>query len=157
MIVTPAAPRRRRLRWIRPLLARDEGSSLLELGISISLVCSFIFCFMEVCLAVYSQHLIAELAYEGTRYAMVHGASCPTTSNPTCEATASQVNSYVSAITIPNLAGGTITPNTTYPDGNEAVNSRVKVSITYVFPITMPFVPKGSIDLYASSTAYIVQ
>jgi Flp pilus assembly protein TadG len=139
------------------LIVRDEASGLIEFAVALPLLCTFLFCFMEACLIIYSQNLISELACEGTRYAMVHGAACPSTTNPTCEATATQVNSFVSSINIPNLAVGTITPTTTYPDGNEAVGSRVQVKISYTFPITMPFVPKTAFNLTAISTTYIMQ
>jgi Flp pilus assembly protein TadG len=137
--------------------SREEGTALIEIAVALPLLCAFLFCFMEACLAIYSQDLISELACEGTRYGMVHGAACPTTTNPTCEATATQVNTYVSSITIPNLAGGKITPDTTYPDGNEAVGSRVQVKVSYTFPITMPFVPRNALNLSAISTTYILQ
>jgi len=47
----------------------------------------------------------------------------------------------------PNLAGGTMTVSTTYKTpaggvGTNIVSDFVVVQITYVFPITMPFVPK---------------
>ena len=148
---------RLRIGLARPLVVRDEASSVIEFAISLPLLCMFLFSFMEMCLAVYSHDLISELACEGTRYAMVRGASCPTTASPTCEVTAAQVNSYVSAITVPNLAGGAISVTTTYPDGNEAVGSLVQVKITYVFAIKMAFVPKSSLTMSSTSEAYIVQ
>jgi hypothetical protein len=46
---------------------------------------------------------------------------------------------------------------TTYPNGNEAVGSTVQVKVTYVFPITMPFVPKNSITMTSTSVMYILQ
>jgi len=148
---------RLRIGLARPLVVRDEASSVIEFAISLPLLCMFLFSFMEMCLAVYSHDLISELACEGTRYAMVRGASCPTTASPTCEVTAAQVNSYVSAITVPNLAGGAISVTTTYPDGNEAVGSRVNVKVSYTFPITMPFAPKTALDMSSASQTYIIQ
>jgi hypothetical protein len=112
---------------------------------------------MELCLAFYSYDLISECAREGTRYAMVRGATCPTAASPTCEATAAQVNTYVSSISLPNLGGGTMTVDTTYPDGNESVGSRVQVKVTYAFPIQMPFVPKKALSMTSTSVMYIVQ
>ena len=138
-------------------MVREEASALIEMALSLTALFTLIFCFMEACLAVYSVDLISELACEGTRYAMVRGAACPNTTSPTCEVTASQVNSYVSAISLPNLARGTITIATTYPDGNEAVGSRVQVKVTYVFPISMPFVPKASSTMSTTSQMYIIQ
>jgi Flp pilus assembly protein TadG len=150
------------------LAGRDDGSSVVEFAVSLTLLFGLIFCFMELCLIFYTHHMIAELAREGTRYAAVHGASCPTTSNPTCEATYSQVNSYVSSIKLPNLGGGTLTVTTGYASsgsstftttGCESAGCSVKVTVSYSFPIVMPFVPKGTpnLSMAASSVAVIQQ
>ena len=146
-----------RIPMVRTLVRRDEGSALIEMAVSLTALLTLLFCFMEICLAVYSVDLISELACEGSRYAMVRGAACPNTTSPTCEVTATEVNSYVSAITMPNLARGTITVATSYPDGNEAVGSRVRVKVTYLFPITMPFVPTSSSTMSTTSQMYIIQ
>jgi len=149
-------------------MARDDGNSMLEFALSLSLLFGLIFCFMEICLISYTHHLIAELAREGTHYASVHGASCPTTASPTCEVTYSQVNSYVKGLRIPNLGGGTMTVTTGYASsgstsftttGCESVGCSVKVTVSYVFPVVMPFVPKSNpnLALSASSVAVILQ
>jgi Flp pilus assembly protein TadG len=142
----------------RRSLARDvDASALIEFVLTSSVLFTLLFCFMEVCLVFYSYDLISEAAREGTRYAMYRGASCPSSSNPTCEVTATQVNTYVSGLVWPNLGGGTITPNTTYPNGNENVGSTVQVTVTYVFPIKMPFVPTHSITMASTSVMPILQ
>jgi Flp pilus assembly protein TadG len=138
-------------------LAGEGGSSLVEFAVSLPILLTFIFCFMEMCLAFYSYNLISELAREGSRYAMVRGASCPSSSNPTCEVTAAQVNSYVSSLGYPNIGAGTITVATTYPNGNESVGSTVKVQVTYVLRITIPLVPKNALTMSSTSQEYIVQ
>jgi Flp pilus assembly protein TadG len=141
----------------RGVTASEEGSTLIEFALTFSVLLTLIFCVMEICLVFYSYDMISDCAREGTRYAMVRGASCPNVTTPTCEVTASQVNSFVSAIKTPNLGNGTMTPVTTYPDGNESVGSRVQVKVTYVFPIKMPFVPKNSLTMSSTSVMYIVQ
>jgi Flp pilus assembly protein TadG len=150
------------------LVEQEDGVSLVEFAVSLTLLLTLIFCFMELCLVIYTHHLIAEMAREGTHYASEHGASCPSTASPTCEATYAQVNSYVSAIKFPNLGGGTITVTTGYASsgsttftstGCESVGCSVKVTVGYVFPIAMPFVANGSnsISMSAVSVAVIQQ
>jgi Flp pilus assembly protein TadG len=149
-------------------VAEDEaGSSMVEFAASLTLLFSLIFCFMELCLISYTHHMVAELARQGAHYASVHGASCPTTANPTCEVTYSQVNSYVTGLTMPNLGGGTMSVTTAYASttggtytttGCESVGCSVKVTVAYSFPIMMPFVPKGTPNLsIAGSSVAIIQ
>ena len=148
--------RMRLLRW-RDLVNGTGGSASIEFALTSSLLFTLLFCFMEVCLVFYSYDLISEAAREGTRYAMYRGASCPNSTTPTCEVTASQVNTYVSGLVWPNLGGGTITPATTYLNGSEAVGSTVQVKVTYVFPIKMPYVPTHSITMASTSVMPILQ
>jgi len=135
----------------------EDGGSLIEMAVTLPLLFTLLFCFMELCLAFYSHDMISEAAREGSRYAIYHGATCPTSASPTCEATATQVNSYVTGLGWPNLAGGTMTVATTYPNGNENVGSLVQVKITYVFAIHMVFVPTNSLTMTSTSKAYIIQ
>lgn len=151
----------------RALAAEDDGSALVEFALSITLLLTLIFCFLELCLVHYTHHLIAELAREGTHYAAMHGASCPTTANPTCEASSSQVDTYVSHIGLPNLGGGTMTVTTEYASagstsysttGCESAGCNVKVTVSYVFPIALPFVSQSTnVSMSASSVATILQ
>ena len=145
--------------------ANENGMTLVEMAVTLPILFAFLFCFMELSLAFYSYNMISETAREGSRYAMVHGASCPTSANPTCKATAAQVDAYVLGIGWANVAGGTMTVCTYYnnnacntnPSGSEAVGNPVKVTVTYVFPITMPFVPKNSLTMTSTSQMTIIQ
>jgi Flp pilus assembly protein TadG len=149
---------RLRVRAARKALASgEEGSALIEMSVSLTVMFTMFFCFMEICLLFYSQHMISEGARDGARYAMVHGASCTTSTGASCTATASQVNTYISGLAWANVAGGAISPNTTYPDGDEAVGHHVQVVVTYTFNVSMPFVPNKSFTLTSTSKVPILQ
>ena len=143
----------------------EAGSAILEMAVTLPLLFAFLFCFMEVCLALYTLCMISESAREGTRYAMVHGASCPTSGSPTCEVTAAQVNTFVQNINWADVAGGTMTVCVYYnnnacntnPANSRNVGNPVKITVTYVFPITMPFVPTSSLTLKSTSQMTIIQ
>ena len=138
--------------------ARDQdGQALVEFAISFSVLITLFFAFIGICLIFYSYNMISESAREGTRYASLHGATCVTATQSSCTATASSVNSFVSSTGWLNLAGGTMTPTTSYPDGNENPGSRVLVHVQYVFPVNLPFVPNNSISMASNSEMYIVQ
>ena len=77
--------------------------------------------------------------------------------------TAAQVNSHVSGIGLPNLGGGTMTVDTTYPgpggpgSGGDVVGQPVQVTITYTFPYKIPFVTNTSLTMSSKSVMYIIQ
>ena len=142
--------------WRRALRC-ERGGALLDTALTLPTLLILFFCFMEACLIAYAKNMITECAREGTRYAIYHGATCPTSSNPTCEATATQVNTYVSNLGWPNLSGGTMAVNTTYPNGSEAPGNYVQVQVTYSMPVTMPFVPVNTFNLTTTSKALILQ
>jgi Flp pilus assembly protein TadG len=139
-------------------LARSQdGQALVEFAITFSVLVSFFFVFMGICLIFYSYNMISESAREGTRYASLHGSTCVTAAQASCTASASSVNTFISGTGGPNLGGGTMTPSTSFPDGNENPGSRVLVTVQYVFPVSLPFVPQNSVSMASTSEMYIVQ
>jgi Flp pilus assembly protein TadG len=153
-----ANPRRLVRTNLRSRRARSEdGQAIIEAAITLPIVAAFVFVMIELCLMFYSYCMISETAREGTRYAIVHGAACQTASKASCTATASSINTYVSGVNWPNLGGGTLTPSTTFLDGNANAGSRVKVTVNYTFPVTLPFVPRGSVAMTSSSVMYFIQ
>jgi Flp pilus assembly protein TadG len=138
-------------------LASEDGSALLELVFTLPVLFGLLFCFFELCMALYSYDMISESAREGTRYAMVRGASCKTSSGASCETTVAQIKTYVAGLGWPNVGGGTMTVSPSYPKGSDAVGNPVQVTITYQFRITMPFVPSSAIALSSTSVMYIIQ
>lgn len=135
----------------------EEGATLVELALTIPLLLTFIFGWMEVCMALSTRTLLSEIAREGTRYAMVRGATCVNIGGSSCTATAAGVNAYLNGVNWPNVGGSVIAVNTTYPDGNENAGSRVQVTVTNVFPFNIPFVSKTSLTMSSTSVMYILQ
>lgn len=147
---TQFSPRKGRL---VSLLRGEGGQTLVETAITISLLCTFLFGIMEVCLAYYTYEMIEESAREGTRYAMVRGTTCVTGSGTSCTTTAAQVQTFVNNLGYPNLGGGTMNVVASYPQGNEAPGSTVQVQITYTFPYQIPFLTKSNTNLTLTSTS----
>ena len=158
------------LRNLLRTAARDNsGQSMVEFAVTLSVFLTAIFTLIEICLIFYTYSTISECAREGTRYAIVRGSTCvtggTTGAGASCTATASAINSYVSSIGYPNVGGGTMSVNTTYSadginystTGNNAPTDMVRVKITYVFPVKLPFVPRNSLTLSAQSQLTILQ
>ena len=142
-------------RW-RSRLRDESGQSLVEFAITFSILIGFVFAFIEVCLMFYTYCMISECAREGSRYASVHGSTCQTAALVSCTASASDVNTYVAQLGYPNLASGTMTVSTTFPDGSEVPGNHVKVAVKYAFPITLAFVPRNTWTMSTSSTVTIL-
>ncbi|HMG87275.1 MAG TPA: TadE family protein [Terracidiphilus sp.] len=135
----------------------EQGQAIIEVAIALPIIAAFTLMMIEICLAFYSYCMISESAREGTRYAIVRGATCQTSSGSSCTASASTINNAVTHLGWPNLGSGTLSANTTYPDGNENTGSRVQVVVSYTLNYNIPFAPKGTLHMSSTSVMYIVQ
>ena len=149
--------RRQGLRNILRRSRNEQGQAMIEIALALPIIAAFTLMMIEICLAFYSYCMISESAREGTRYAIVRGATCQTGSGSSCTASATTINNVVTHLSWPNLGSGTMSANTTYPDGNENTGSRVQVVVSYTFPYNIPFAPHGTIHMSSTSVMYIVQ
>jgi Flp pilus assembly protein TadG len=157
--------------WARCMRAQkaEDGQTLVEFAISLTLLLTSVFTLIELCLMFYTYATIQECAREGARYAIVRGSSCITgstaNSGVSCTASASSINNYVASLGYPNAGGGAMSVSTDFSadgttfttTGNNDPNDLVRVQVSYVFPVKLPFVPKNSWKLKAQSEMYIVQ
>jgi len=147
---------RRLRRRGRLLLGNEDGAELVEFAIAAHVLLALMFGLMVVCIALYTQQMLSEVAREGTRYGIVHGSTCVTPSSAVCTATAAQVQAAAVTENWPN-PGGTVTVVATFPDGNQAPGSRVKVVASSTLPFRIPFVSTSALSESSSSVMYIVQ
>ena len=154
---------RRRPRWKRA--CGEEGSALVEFALMLAVLMTFIFGLIEVSMALFMHQVIAEEAREGTRYAIVRGATCQTPAGASCTTTVAAVESYVASTGWPTIGGGHLAVNASFPGGlasNCAAGSQnqgcpVQVTVTYGFPLSIPMIPKSTLTMSSNSVMYIVQ
>lgn len=139
------------------ILTHEGGGSLIEFVLSFSAMMAFVFAIMEMCMLFYTYGMISESARDATRYAIVRGSTCLTSSSTSCTATSTSISNYAKGLGLPNIGGGTLNVTTTFPDGNQNPGSRVKVDIQYSVSIKLPFMPHNAIPLDSSSEMYILQ
>jgi Flp pilus assembly protein TadG len=155
----------------------EEGQSIVETAMSLIILLTFVFGVWEVCLAVYSYHFISEAAREGTRYAIVRGATagagaCAAPGPPTCiaqgGANTGDIATYVKYLGFPGINPGRMAVNTSwagYPTGTTCAPSLscnnpgnlVTVQVQYSFPLTVPFVPAHTFTMQSQSAMIIAQ
>jgi Flp pilus assembly protein TadG len=148
---------------------RDQrGSSMVEFALGASLLFMVVFGVIAMCLALYSYNVVSEAAREATRYAIVRGSAC-TSFATACPAmqTGNQgdIQTYVQGLTFPGINPNNLTAVPTwspYPAGATCQPSalcnnpgnQVMVTVTYQFPLVIPFVPRRTLSM--SSTAEMV-
>ncbi len=134
-------------------IRQEQGATLVETALSLAILLSMIIGIMEMSLALYSYHFLSEAARDGTRYAMVRGSSCTATG---CPATNASIQSYVKGLGYPGIDPSKMNVTTTWPSTNAPGNS-VKVTATYQFPLSVPFVMISTIHMSSTSEMVISQ
>jgi hypothetical protein len=122
---------------------------------------------MAICLAFYSYNVVSEAAREATRYAIVRGSAC--NSFPNCNIDQAGLQTYVQRIGFPGISPSSLTvvasatsPVTlttctgTLKPCNKPGNP-VQVTVTYTFPLVIPFVPRRILTMSSTSQMVISQ
>ena len=153
----------------------EEGSSLIEMALSSSIVFVLIFGILQMSLALYSYHSICEVAREGSRYAIVRGStSCTNTSKLTnCNASAAQIQTYVKSVNMAGLNSAQyMTVSTSWLDGSVSMpttwsnctvgvcnspGNLVRVQVTFAVPLSIPFWRSTMLNLSSVSQMVIAQ
>lgn len=175
--------RRNPLRASVHRLREQQGQSLVETALSITVLMILIFGVIEAAWGAYSIHYLANAAHEATRYAIVRGGTWdPVTCDGTgaagsgytsskCEASPTDVANYVANRdfpgigitasdvcveyfkTLPTSATQKCFANSS-PDG---VGDIVQVTITYPFTIPLPFLSNYTWNLVSTSQMVITE
>lgn len=158
----------------------DEGATLVETAISISIILMLIFGVFDMSLCFYTYHYVSDAAREGSRWAMVRGSlSCTQTPNLSdCGASTDQVAAFVKGLSYPGidsadymkvnttwLCAGTLTGATgqSWSTGNcgttgqNAPGNQVQVQVTYNFPLSVPFAILRTLRVTSTSSMVISQ
>ncbi|MBV8632389.1 MAG: pilus assembly protein [Silvibacterium sp.] len=163
---------RRYTRKLRRIFQEDAGDAKLEFAMSAMTLLMAIFGAMDFARAGYVFHFVSYAAQQGTRYAMVRGASwgtsCASASSNGCTASSSNVQSYVQGLAGPLITSSSITVTTTWPGTNVGGSTagcsttntagclvKVKVSYPFSFPMSLSFLPSITKTFTGTSEAVI--
>jgi Flp pilus assembly protein TadG len=163
-------------RWTK--IRSERGSAAVETALSSLIFLSLLFGMFEGFVALYSYHYVSYAAREATRYAMVRGANCSSTSSmPNCGATSTEIQQFVydlnfpginvdnltvtatwlSAATTTNANGYTTTTWTACATQCNAIGNQVQVVVTDNNPLDIPFYAEIPLSISATSTMVISQ
>jgi Flp pilus assembly protein TadG len=158
----------------------EEGSSLVEMALSCLILIPFLLGIVQLSIGLYCYHYASDAAREATRWAIVRGGNCNTLFGATyCSPTegsgtgagSTDIAQYVKGLGYPYsgsvtttaqwcTAGGspaTWTSCSTTKNGNNVTGNQVKVTVSYAYPLIIPFIRNNTINISSTSSMTIVQ
>ncbi len=159
----------------------EQGGSLVEMAISCLVLVPILFGMIQLSIGLYCYHFAADAAREATRWAIVRGSTCsgifgtgycsPTSANAN-GADGNDIAQYVRTLGYPYSASVTTTTKwcingaavpatwttcSATQSGNNVPTNQVQVTVSYSYPLVIPFVGKKKINLGSVSSMTIVQ
>lgn len=154
----------------------DEGATLVEMALVSAILFAMLFGLFEMTLAFYTYHYVSEAAREGSRYAIVRGAtSCKNTPNLiNCNVSEPEIVTYVKSLGYPGIDAANRMDVTvyTFQAGSPGAmtwtscgegmtcnqpGDQVQVNVTYHFPLSIPFWTATTLDVHSTSNMAFAQ
>lgn len=140
---------------------------MVEMALALVILLTMLFGIMQISLALYTYHFISEAAREGTRYAIVRGATC-TSFSSACPASPDDIQNYIEGLGFPGINPQAMTVTTAwsaYPAGGTCSPSaacknpgnQVQVTVNYAYALSIPFIPATTLNMSSSSEMVISQ
>lgn len=166
---------------LRRRLRSERGSALVETALGMTIFLAVFFGVIQFSFALYAYNWVSEAAREGSRWAIVRGSTCYSDLGSTfCDktgASSSEITSYVKGLGYPGLTpsnisvstswytAATSSPSSTTPQswsscsgsGCNTPGNQVQVTVSYSFPLGIPFWKTKTLNLSSSSQMVIVQ
>ena len=166
-------------------LKDESGAALVEMALTCSILVMLLLGLFEMTLAFYAYHYVSDAARECSRWAIVRGSTsctntptlsgivCPTDPSQPSGATEDEIANYVKTLGYPgidsaNLMNVTVetsqvsADNTTWASCGEgtscnAPGDQVRVTVTYNFPLNVPFWRSVILPVTSSSSMVFSQ
>jgi Flp pilus assembly protein TadG len=141
-------------------LRGERGTSTIEFALGASLLFTLVCGILTTCFALYTYNIVSEAAREAARFAIVRGSACQFAT--ACPAATGDIQTYVQNLGFPGSNNLTATPAwSAYPAGGACKHAgcngpgdQVAVTVTYQFPLVIPFLPRRNLNM--SNTAAMV-
>ncbi|MGA8043326.1 MAG: TadE/TadG family type IV pilus assembly protein [Terracidiphilus sp.] len=161
----------------RGAAACEDGNAIVEMAIGISLFLMILIGIIEMGLALYTYNYISDAAREGSRWAIVRGSDCSTNTPGLdhCNAAQTDIQTYVQSLSYPGINSSNMTVTATWlqassppaatwsscvATASEPCNQQgyqVRVTVTYPFPLSIPFWRSTTLTVGSTSGMVISQ
>lgn len=166
--------RRTTVSRLRKLTGGEQGASLVETGLAMLILMPLLLGAIEFSLVFFAYHEVTDAARVATRWAAVRGStSCSNTPNLTnCGATATDIQNYVQGLGYPGLVSSNIQVSASWLQATSSIptswsacstgtcnapGNQVQVTVSYVYPIVIPYWKKANINITSTSAMAIAQ
>lgn len=129
-------------------LRDEEGATLVEFGLCSAVLFMSLFGIIALSGALYSYVFVSDAAREATRYAIVRGSKCQGFTDCNIQ----ELNTYVKSLGYPGINTANLSASASWPSGH-APGDVVKVTVTYTYPLNIPFWPQSGSLLHIASTS----
>jgi Flp pilus assembly protein TadG len=156
---------------------------MLEFALTAVIVFTLIFGCMVLALGLYTYEVVNQYARDASRYAMVHGAGCQEAAHgnascsictgvapaASCSTANAALKTFLNSELYPGINGSNLsvnavyglspaeTANCTVPTTCNGTGDQVAVTVSYPYLYAIPFVPRRSFTMNATSTMTISQ
>lgn len=161
-------------------LSLEQGSTIVEMSIALSLFATVLLGVVQTCMMLYSYHFVSDAAREASRWAMVRGSNCTTNVNagycsPTdglsTGADNNDVQAYVNNLGFPFARNLTTTTTWLTSSGAAPITwsscgtgssckvpgNQVQVTVSYNYPFSVPFWKSTGVSISSTSSMVIAQ
>jgi Flp pilus assembly protein TadG len=162
------------MKSISRLFHNEEGSNLVESAIGYAFLLIVLIGTVEFSYAFYSEQNVADASRQASRWAAVRGStSCANDVNLTgCNATRADIQSFVRGLSYPGVVSSNLSVTTGWliqSAGTPATwsactsgtcnvpGNEVQVTVSYAFPISIPYWKSTSITFGSTGTMVIAQ
>jgi Flp pilus assembly protein TadG len=157
----------------------EEGGSLVEMALSCLILIPVLFGIIQLSIGLYCYHYAADAARDATRWAIVRGANCnglfgkgycSPTSGLSTGADGNDIAQYVRTLGFPYSGSVTTTTQWCVNGGsvpatwtscsatqNNTLGNLVQVTVSYSYPLIIPFLKSNTVNLSSVSSMTIVQ
>ena len=135
-------------------LRDEEGASLVEFGLCSAVLFASLFGIIALSVALYSYVFVSDAAREATRYAIVRGSSCQGFTD--CGIDSAGLNTYVKKLGYPGINAANLSAAASWSGSHspaKAPGNVVSVTVTYTYPLNIPFWPQSGSVLHMASTS----
>lgn len=155
---------------------QDDGNSIVEMSIGISLFLMVLVGIIEVGLAMYTYNYVSDAAREGSRWAIVRGAACSanTPGLDHCNASQTDIQTYLQSLPYPGINSSNLTVTASWLTATKPPTSwstctasstvtcnlpgnEVQVTVSYPFSLNVPFWRNASVTVASTSSMVISQ